>query len=176
MSDYTPQFLTYFERLIGHEGNFTNDRRDPGNWTGGRVGVGRLLGTKFGIAANTYPFLDIEHLELEDAKEIYWTDWWLKIGAELLPAAVSYQMWQFAVNAGMDTAKKALQYAVGVAQDGKVGPITLGAVARTELNDTLLRFNAFVLDHYTSLSTWPTFGRGWARRVAQNLRYAAVDN
>ena len=29
------------------------------------MGVGRLLGTKFGIAANTYPFLDIEHLELE---------------------------------------------------------------------------------------------------------------
>lgn len=173
---YTPQFLAYFERLIGHEGKFTIDERDPGNWTGGRPGVGTLKGTKYGIAANTYPDLDIEHLSLEDAKAIYWRDWWLQIGADELPPAVAFQMWQFAVNAGMATAKRALQSAVGVAQDGHVGPVTLAAVRLADLNDILLRLNAYVLDHYTSLNTWPTFGKGWARRVAENLRYASVDN
>lgn len=173
---YPPQFLEYFARLIGHEGSFSDDRRDPGNWTSGRVGIGELKGTKYGIAANTYGFLDIEHLTLEDAQAIYWTDWWLKIGAEQMPPAVAYQMWQFAVNAGMDTARRGLQFAARVAQDGKVGPITLAAVAGADLNDLLLRFNAFVLEHYASLSTWPTFGRGWARRVAGSLLYAADDN
>lgn len=43
-----------FNRLIGHEAGYSNDRRDPGNWTGGKVGIGTLKGTKFGIAANTY--------------------------------------------------------------------------------------------------------------------------
>ena len=51
-----------FRRLIGHEGGYSTDRRDPGNWTGGKVGVGVLKGTKYGIAANTYPNLDIKNL------------------------------------------------------------------------------------------------------------------
>jgi hypothetical protein len=42
------------EGPIAHEGGYSNDPDDPGNWTGGKVGVGRLLGTKFGIAAKGY--------------------------------------------------------------------------------------------------------------------------
>jgi lysozyme family protein len=173
---YSPQFLAYFDRLIGHEGVWTIDERDPGNWTGGRQGVGTLKGTKYGIAANTYPDLNIRDLTLDDAREIYHRDWWLKLGADELPPAVSYQVWQFAVNAGMGTAKRGLQFAVGVAQDGRIGPITLAAVKRADLCDILLRFNSFVLEHYAALSTFHTFGRGWTRRVAANLRYAAIDN
>jgi lysozyme family protein len=173
---YPPQFTTYFDRLIGHEAGFSDNPKDPGNWTGGKENIGYLRGTKYGIASNTYPDLDIKSLTLDDAKAIYWRDWWLKIGADKLPPAVAYQMWQFAVNAGMETAKRGLQFAVGVAQDGKVGEITLAAVANTPLNDILLRFNSFCLTHYTSLSTWGTFGKGWARRVAGNLLYAAEDN
>jgi lysozyme family protein len=176
MIEYTPQFLEFFARLIDVEKGFQKDPKDPGNWTGGRVGVGVLKGTKYGIAANTYPDLDIINLTLDDARAIYWRDWWLKIGAESLHPAVAFQMWKFAVNAGMGTAKRGLQSSVGVAQDGHIGPITLLAVARTDVNDIIMRFNAFALEHYTSLSTWPTFGRGWARRIAKSLRYGAEDN
>jgi hypothetical protein len=28
-----------FDRALGHEGGYTNDRRDLGNWTGGGFGV-----------------------------------------------------------------------------------------------------------------------------------------
>lgn len=173
---YPRAFDTSFERLIGHEGNFSEDPKDPGNWTGGRPGVGQLKGTKFGIAANTYPDLDIRGLTLAQAKAIYYRDWWQKIGADVLPYAVVFQMWDFAVNAGMGTARRALQYAVGVAQDGKIGPLTLAAASRADQNDILLRFNAFRLRHYTSLSTWVVYGKGWTNRVAGNLDYAAQDN
>lgn len=173
---YDPKFLKYFARLIGSEGGFTADPKDPGNWTSGRAGVGQCLGTKYGIAANTYGFLPIESLTLEDAKAIYWLDWWMKIGADKLPDAVAYQVWQFAVNAGMGTAKRGLQHAVGVAEDGQVGAMTLAAVATTSLNDILLRFNAFALRHYASLSTFERYGVGWSRRVADNLDFAAGDN
>ena len=33
-------FEIAFQRLIGHEGGYSNDRNDPGNWTGGKEGVG----------------------------------------------------------------------------------------------------------------------------------------
>lgn len=165
-----------FDRLIGHEGSFNDEYKDPGNWTGGRVNVGELKGTKYGIAANTYGDIDIKNLTLEGAKAIYYRDWWQKIGADELPSPVVYQMWDFAVNAGMGKAREALQYAAGVAQDGKIGPLTIAAVKRTELNDLLLKFNAFRLRFYTSLSTWPTYGKGWTNRVAGQLDYAAQDN
>jgi lysozyme family protein len=174
--DYPAFFLECFERLIGHEGGFTNDPRDPGNWTGGRINVGRLKGTKYGISAASYPQLDIEHLTLSDAQEIYYLEWWLKFGAEYMPQAMLYQMWQFAINAGPGNARRALQSAVKVAVDGWIGDLTIAAVRATELNDMLMRFNAFCLRHYTSLSIWPTNSKGWARRVAANLDYAAEDN
>ncbi|MDH1334083.1 hypothetical protein N5D77_07565 [Comamonas thiooxydans] len=63
-----------FDRLIGHEGKFTNNPKDDGNWTGGKQDRGELKGTKFGIAANTYPHLDIKSLTIEQAKAIYRED------------------------------------------------------------------------------------------------------
>jgi lysozyme family protein len=165
-----------FDRLIGHEAGWSDDRRDPGNWTGGRVGVGELKGTKFGIAANTYPDLDIKSLTLDQAKAIYYRDWWLKTGADEIDGAIVFQMWDFAVNAGMSTAKRALQRAVGVADDGHIGPRTIAAVKAMTVPDVLLRFNAQRIRHHTSLSTWPTYGKGWANRIAGNLDYAAIDS
>ena len=43
-------------------------------------------------------------------------------------------------------------------------------------NDVILRFNAERLEFYTKLKTFSSFGRGWANRVAGNLRWAAQDN
>ena len=168
-------FDEVFVRLVGHEGGYSADPKDPGNWTGGRPGVGKLLGTKYGIAANTYPDLDIKALTLDQAKAIYRRDWWDKIHADQLPGAVAFQLWDFAVNAGITRAVISLQRAVGVADDGKLGPRTLAAVNAMPVPDVLARFNAERLEFYASLSTWPTYGKGWARRVAGNLRYAAVD-
>ena len=168
-------FDEVFVRLVGHEGGYSADPKDPGNWTGGRPGVGKLLGTKYGIAANTYPDLDIKALTLDQAKAIYRRDWWDKIHADQLPGAVAFQLWDFAVNAGITRAVISLQRAVGVADDGKLGPRTLAAVNAMPEPDVIARFNAERLEFYASLSTWPTYGKGWARRVAGNLRYAAVD-
>lgn len=165
-----------FERLIGHEGKFTNDRQDRGNWTTGVIGKGILKGTKYGISAMTYPDLDIRNLTLEQAKVIYKRDWWDKINADSLHSAIVFQVWDFAINAGMGTAKRKLQKAVGVAEDGIIGRETLKAIKAIELNDTLLKFNAAKLKHYTSLSTWPRYGKGWTIRTADQLNYAALDN
>lgn len=165
-----------FKRLIGHEGKFTNDRNDRGNWTTGIIGKGELKGTKYGISAMTYPDLDIRNLTLEKAKAIYKRDWWDKINADQIDSAIVFQVWDFAVNAGMGTAKRKLQKAVGVAEDGIIGKHTIQAINDTEINDVLLKFNAERLRYYTSLSTWNLYGKGWTLRVAGQLNYAALDN
>jgi lysozyme family protein len=179
--DYPPFFLTCFNRLVGIEAGFTKNKNDPGNWTGGRVGVGVLKGTKYGLSAATYPNLDIEHVELAEAQQIYYLEWWLKFGADYLDKAMVFQMWQFAINAGKGMSRRGLQHAVKVAEDGLIGEHTIAAIHETDLCDMLLRFNAFVLRHYASLNAFGPrtndyFGRGWVNRTADALEFAAEDN
>jgi Glycosyl hydrolase 108 len=74
---HAAEFHTVFiNTILPHEGGYTNDRNDPGNWTGGKVGKGKLLGTKCGIAANSFPNIDIKNLTIADAERIYRRDYW----------------------------------------------------------------------------------------------------
>ena len=63
-----------FTRLIGNEGVLSMDPKDSGNWTGGKIGLGKLKGSKYGISAASYPMVDIANLTLEGAKAIYLRD------------------------------------------------------------------------------------------------------
>lgn len=164
-----------FKRVIGHEGKFQNDSKDRGNWTTGTIGKGELKGTKFGISAMSYPHLDIENLTLDQAKKIYYSDFWVRVSGDNLHNALVYQLFDAAVNHGSGNAIRMLQRAVDVADDGIMGNVTHGAILLTGTDDTLKTFNAERIDFFVKLSTFGRFGRGWMRRVADNLRYAADD-
>lgn len=90
-------------------------------------------------------------------------------------AALSFQVFDFAVNSGIETAIRKLQQAAGVADDGHVGPVTVAAIKARSVTDMLMLFIAERLDFWRKLSTWPKFGAGWAGRAAEDLRYAALD-
>lgn len=152
-----------FDRLIGHEGGYVNHKLDPGGET------------KWGISKRAYPDVNIASLTREQAKAIYRRDYWERAKADQYDGAIAFQLFDAAVNHGIGQAVKFLQRAVGVKDDGIVGPVTLRAVQDTPVADVLMRFNAERLDFYTGLSTWGSFGKGWARRVAGNLRYASED-
>ena len=169
-------FETTFNRTIGHEGKFQANPKDRGNWTGGKEGVGELKGTKWGLAAMTYPHLDIANITLEQAKEIYYNDWWLKLKIERWPNVMKYQIFDAAFNHGTGRANQFLQYAARVKDDGVIGPKTITAVNMTDPNDLVLRFLAKRLRYFTEVKTWAEFSKGWSLRVAQCLEYAAEDN
>lgn len=170
------RFDEFIERLLDHEGGYSSDRADPGNWTGGQVGVGVLKGTKYGIAANTYPELDIRNLTWEQAKAIYRRDFWQAARCDLMRPSIAFQLLDGAVNSGVRRASMWLQEAAGTKVDGVIGPQTLGAVQATDHNDLCFRFLASRLEFMTGLRNWGQHGKGWARRIAGNLRWAARDN
>lgn len=169
-------FDTFIRRILSHEGGYSVDPKDPGNYTGGRVGVGALKGTKFGIAANTYPTLDIKNLTWDQAAALYRRDFWDSAKASILPPAVGFQLLDGAVNSGVRRATQWLQRAARVADDGILGPASLAAIKAADPNDLVFRFLAERLDFMTGLTNWPNHGKGWARRIAANLRLAADDN
>ncbi len=169
-------FEVIFDRVITHEAGFQNEHSDRGNWTGGQVGAGELKGTKYGISAMTYPHLDIENLTLEEAKGIYWEDWFIEYGIVNYSTAMQYQLFDAAINSGMYNANRMMQRALGVKDDGIIGVRTRSAMAAADPNDLLMCFLAERLVFMSKLTSWRDFGKGWARRIAANLKYAAEDN
>ena len=165
-----------FDRIFINEGGFQNDPNDRGNWTSGVVGKGELKGTKCGLAAMTYPDLDIPNLTRSQIKEIYKRDWWEALGMNQFRPAMSYQMFDSALHHGMFNTTIMLQRAAGVNPDGVIGPKTRAAVAAKDLNDLLMLFLAARLEFMTDIHTWDHYGKGWARRIAHNLKLAAEDN
>lgn len=145
-----------FERLLGHEGGYVNDPRDPGGET------------NWGISKRSYPNVDIKALTQDGAKAIYRRDFWAPVRADELPDLVRFDVFDAAVNSGVSQSAKWLQRAAGVNPDGVIGAQTVAA-ARAAGTQLAARFNGYRLQFYTDLGTWPTFGKGWARRVAANL-------
>lgn len=163
-----------FDRLLGHEGTFSGDPADRGNWTSGVLGLGKLKGTKWGISAAAYPHLDIGALTKIEAKDIYRRDYWQAIKADELPPGLRFHVFDAAVNSGVKQAVIWLQRAVGAAVDTRLGPDTLARAQRADSALAAMRFSAERLLFMTSAIGWPTQGKGWVRRVARNLQHGTA--
>jgi lysozyme family protein len=156
-----------FEKVIGHEGGFTRDKKDRGNWTTGIIGQGKNNGTKFGVSCMAYPNEDIENMKLERAHEIYKRDYWDKMRCDDLPGGVDYACFDQAINSGVSRSIKWLQKAVDVTVDGKIGPATVGAAQAAPEIRTIDRMCDKRLAFMKELKTWPRYGKGWSNRVAE---------
>ena len=150
-----------FEIIIGHEGGYVNNPADPGGET------------KYGISKRAYPAVDIVALTLEQAKDIYKRDYWDKIEGDALDPGLALVAFDAAVNNGVGRAVRWLQAAVGVAADGAIGPATRAAVAAADAAETLVLLHGARIEFMASLPTWPTFGKGWSRRLASLPHQAA---
>jgi len=155
-------FLKAFSNLMGVEGGFTDNPKDDGNWTGGKQGSGVLNGTKYGIAASSYPHLDIPNLTVEQAQEVYYKDFWLTCKADKLPFPIANALFDCAVNSGVRTAVKLLQRACGVTEDGIIGPATIDAASK---EDVLVAFMTARAMFYARLAKFELFGKGWMKRL-----------
>ena len=146
-----------FDKLIGHEGGYVWNEKDPGGET------------KYGISKRAYSNVDIKNLTLDQAKQIYKRDYWDKCHGDNLPDNVRFDVFDVAVNSGITTAVKLLQRAVGTKDDGIWGSKTAAAVNAMDQQILDKRFNGYRLRFYTSLKTFEHFGKGWVNRVADNL-------
>lgn len=157
------KFETAIERVLGQEGGYVNRADDPGGET------------NWGVSKRSYPELDIKNLSRAAAIEIYRRDFWDANRLDEFPAAVQFNMLDMAVNSGMGNATRTLQKALGVADDGHIGPITLDAARHSNPHDLASRFIAQRLRFMAKLKAWEGSGRGWANRIADMLYFSAED-
>lgn len=145
------------KRLLGNEGGFVDNPKDPGGAT--NYGITEKVARAHGYQG------DMRSLPMTTAITIYEHDYWAPIKADQLPDHLRFHVFDAAVNSGTSQAIKWLQRAAGVNEDGIIGPRTLSASSIV----TPAKYSAIRLRFMTGLSTWSTFGKGWARRIADNL-------
>ena len=164
--------------VLASEGGYTANPNDNGNWTGGRKGVGKLVGTNKGITAqalakakgvpvSSITAKDIKNITTAEAKSIYTNNYFTAPGIDKLPSDLQANVLDMAINAGPSRAISLLQEAAGVKADGKIGPDTIKA-AQNVTND---QFAQARVDFYTNLATknptQATFLKGWVDRAKQ---------
>ena len=155
--------------VLEHEGGFVNHPADPGGVT--NLGCTKSTWEKW--CGREVTVDEMKKLTPEDVSPLYQEKYWDKVSGNLLPAGVDYMMFDTAINSGPGRAVKLLQETVGVTADGFLGPMTLNAVTSQPPAAVINSFLDHRLVWLQSLPTWPTFGKGWARRV-EEVRAAAL--
>lgn len=158
-----------FKKTLGYEGGYVNDPDDPGGET------------KFGVSQRQYPHLDIANLTLQNAKIIYYRDYWLPLKLDCFdgPAGerIAQEIFDTAVNMGTRAATYIAQRAVNflgesVTEDGVMGAQTLAALSKWCSRDPEALFkvlNGFQFVYYYKIITREPakgkYARGWMRRI-----------
>ena len=154
-------FQTAFDLLITHEGGFSNHPDDPGGAT--MYGVTEAVARAEGYTGA------MRDLTLDFAKQVYRKRYWDACRCDQMPDQLRYPLFDAAVNSGPGQAIKWLQSAVGVKVDGAIGPVTQQAVNMAAPQPTRQKMIGNRLRFMTQLSNWPSFSKGWARRIAAIL-------
>lgn len=123
-------FEKAFRFIMRWEGEYSNDPNDPGGET------------RFGISQRAYPDLDLTTLTLEQAKDIYYRDYWLRAGCDKLSFPLNICVFNAAVNCGCSRAKKIM-------------------------NQSCIWWDYLFnqIHFYSSLTNFKHFGRGWVNRT-----------
>jgi lysozyme family protein len=121
-------FVLQWEVVRDKQGNVVaeEDPDDPGGLT------------KYGIDKAAHPNVDIRNLTEEQAKDIYYKDYYLGSGADKLPDGIADIVLDISVNNGKGRAIKILQAAVGAEVDGSLGPDTIQRVNAAPREQTIV--------------------------------------
>jgi lysozyme family protein len=157
-------------RLLAHEGGYTNHPADPGG------------PTNFGITIVDYrkyvkpdaTAADVRGMKLDEAKAIYRAKYWDAQRCDALPAGVDYAVFDYGVNSGIGRSGKVLRRVLRL-PDGTsvVNDAVIAAAGAVDAKVLIAAICDERLRFLQSLKTWPVFGAGWGRRVAE-VRAAAL--
>ena len=159
-----------FNNVIQHEGGYVNNPNDPG----GRTNLGVTQEVWEDWVGRTVTEEEMRGLTVEKVQPLYKEMYWDKLMCDRLPSGVDYCVFDASVNSGTFRAAKWLQSTVGAKQDGVIGNLTINLASLTNPQMTIDKFCATRLEFLKALSTWPTFGKGWERRVGE-VQKAATD-
>ena len=163
-------FDTALARVLAHEGGYTNHPSDPGG------------PTNFGITIADYrkyvkadaTAADMRIMPIVDAKKIYRQRYWQAMRCDELPAGIDYAIFDYGVNSGTTRVGKVLRRLLRLsATSAGIDERVIAAARSADRDRLIVAICDERLAFLQGLKTWPVFGAGWSRRVAE-VRAAAL--
>jgi len=166
-------FNTAVKKTLVHEGGFQKNPNDRANWTGGEVGVGELVGTKYGITTLDMPGVDIENLDEPTATEFYRERYWKQGYSQINDQSVADKLFDLGVLFGVEVAVAVMQQTLSadelITVDGKFGDETLNVINLVDPVSLLKSYEANMTTHAFNVATKNPaereFLRGWCSRI-----------
>lgn len=151
-----------------HACGYVNDPNDAGGET------------KYGIAKNDNPNVDVTNLDWEGAKAVYYREYWTHGKCDQMNGRVGALHFDACVNNGVSGAAKFLEAAAGVTVDGSVGPGALAAVnaldpvsvCNADCDQRAAYYNNIVANNPSQSK----YLAGWLRRVSEMRAFVTDPN
>lgn len=159
---------------LQHEGGFQNAATDRANWSSGKIGVGALIGTKYGITAVDMPGIAIRDLTEDQAANWYLTTTEPQrfnnpLYAQIESQTIHNKLFDMGVLFGVGTAVAVLQLTLSIKSDGDFGPVTLAVVNATSPDSLLDKYKTNLVTHAFNVATSNPAERGnlkgWSTRI-----------
>lgn len=139
-------------QVLKHEGGYTNEATDAGGPTNYGITIqDARMYWKSDASAE-----DVRLMPLDVAKRIYRSKYWDRMDCDNLPSGIDYCTFDYGVNSGV----------------GRAIPIYTRfkdlsvADCINSICDERLAFLRIARNRNTGEALWPTYGKGWSRRVA----------
>ena len=167
-------FSKALARVLVYEGGKSNNPRDPGGRT--NKGITQITFNAY-LREKNIPTADVYSITDQEVAEIYKIKFWDVMKCDDIPSGLDLSIMDAGVNSGPGQSGKWLQRALGDSFpgpiDGIIGSKTLQAVDdHGDVEGLIKGVCSRRLAMLRALRTWPTFGAGWARRVANVQRTA----
>ncbi len=153
----TLTFNEILEHTLEFEGGYVNHPEDPGGET--NYGITRAVAFENGYRGS------MRNIPMSLVRNIYKTRYWDAVRGDSLPPLVALSLFDFAVNSGVSRAIRMIQRLLKLTPDGIIGPKTMFAINTANERELAIALLDKRLAFLRRLRTWPTFGRGWQRRI-----------
>jgi lysozyme family protein len=147
--------------VLQFEGGFVNHPDDPG----GPTNLGITIGTLSLVLGRPATIAEVKKLTPATVAPIYRLRFWNRAGGDELPEGVDLAVFDFGVHSGTGRAAMALQRVLGVADDGKIGDVTIKAAAKADPAAMIATLCADRLAFLKRLKVFKKMGKGLKSRV-----------
>ena len=155
------RFLACLAQTLKWEGGYSNDKYDPGGAT-----MHGIIQREYDSyrARKNLPKQSVRLISSSEEHEIYSHSYWDEVRADELPRGVDLVVFDAGVNSGPPRAVKFMQRALGVRADGRIGQVTLDAIAAADPDELVEAIMKQRRGFLKALKTFWRFGKGWMRR------------